>query len=240
MKKELLTSSFRRATLLFFLEPIMVRKIILACLFLLHPSSFILYLFLVPACCLADTSVGIPYATPFTAPVLVGSKTASGLAVVGDCATGAAPTMMVFYAQPDGSVACLSYTLTRQSMPIPNPTPNPTPNPPPVPGLLHVLVVYDNTTLGTLPAAQAAIIDSMAVRDYLKGHCSKSSGTANFRFFDQAADLSKEPPDWQAVAARPRSGLPWLVVANGKDTFEGLLPASVEETLALLQKYGGP
>jgi hypothetical protein len=191
----------------------------------------------------ADDSAGIPYGTPFAVPVLVSAKTASAMAMVGDSPSGAGPTMTVFYVQADGSLGCVAYTLTRQSAPTPNPTPNPqpnpSPNPVPVPGLLHVLVVYDNGSLAALPAAQAAIIDSMVVRDYLNSHCSKSGATAEYRFFDRSADLSKEPADWQTVAARPRSTLPWIVITNGKDTFEGPLPGTVEDTLTLLKKYGG-
>jgi hypothetical protein len=65
--------------------------------------------------------------------------------------------------------------------------------------------------------------------------------TAEWRVWSFGADPSGESKLWQDVFKRKpgKEKMPWLIVSSGNSGFEGPLPASVEETLKLLKKYGG-
>ena len=115
--------------------------------------------------------------------------------------------------------------------PTPKPTPAPTPAPIPGPGL-SVLVVYDSAQLSTLGKGQVAALYSQAIRNYVR-----AKGSA--RFLDKDADTTKDAQAWQDAMKRPRQSLPWIVVSNGTAGFEGPLPATEADTLALLKKFGG-
>jgi hypothetical protein len=113
---------------------------------------------------------------------------------------------------------------------------------PPLPGDgLRVLIVYETAELSKLPAGQATVLYSGEVRGYLDTHCTKGPDgkTAEWRIWDQNVPTGGEAKFWQDAMARKRDRLPWLVVANGKASFEGPLPATVGETLNLLKQYGG-
>ena len=71
------------------------------------------------------------------------------------------------------------------------------------------------------------------MRAYVKGK------GGDGRFFDQSVDNSNDAKIWQDAMKRPRSGLPWIVVSNGTTGYEGPLPLTEADTLALLKKYGG-
>jgi hypothetical protein len=125
----------------------------------------------------------------------------------------------------------------------PGPTP-PGPNPPvpPAPAAgLRVLMVYESADVSALPAAQQAVLYSKSVRDYLRAKCaSEPGGWKAFRIYDKDVDLAAESAEWKALMARPRKQVPWVVIADGpKVLYEGALPASVDEALSLLKKYGG-
>ena len=128
---------------------------------------------------------------------------------------------------------------------VPGPAPPQPPDPPkPQPGpakAMRVLIVYETADLSKMPRPQHAVLFSKAVRDYLNAKCAKEpDGWAAYRIYDKDADTSKEPRGWGALLARPRSALPWLVVADGDAVLhEAPLPADVESTLALLKKFGG-
>lgn len=128
--------------------------------------------------------------------------------------------------------------------PPPGPTPDPTPTPTPDPIVgegLNVLFVYEKDDLAKLPSAQLAALYSAEVTDYLNAKCAKGSDgkTPEWRKWDQNQDVSKAPAAWKAALARPRKSLPWVSISTTRATFEGPLPATVEDTLALLRKYGG-
>jgi len=123
--------------------------------------------------------------------------------------------------------------------PVPPPDP-PSPAPIPVAGF-RVLIVYESGDLTKMPAAQQAILYSKTLRDYLNVKCvaGPDSKTREWRIFDKDVDTSGESAVWQAVMKRPRSAVPWIVISDGKAGHEGPLPATVDETLALLKKWGG-
>ena len=127
--------------------------------------------------------------------------------------------------------------------PVPPLPPVPPPGPAPIPGDgLRVLLVYETAALGKLPRAQAAILFSKEVREYLQTKCPSGPDgvTKEWRIYDKDIDVSGESTTWQTAMTRPRKSVPWLIVSNPAKGggFEGALPATVEETLTLLKKYG--
>lgn len=129
----------------------------------------------------------------------------------------------------------------------PGPTPQPpAPTPPAPPAPIagdgnRVLIVYETGQLHT--PTQAAIFTSGVLRDYLDAKCAKDqhNPTGAYRIWDKDVDLNHPSVSlsWKAAMARPRTGVPWIVVSNGKTGYEGALPANVNDTIALLKKYFG-
>lgn len=155
--------------------------------------------------------------------------------------------------------ALLPLADTLPPAPTPSPGPAPQPNPPqprpaPQPSNLRVLFIYDPAALTDLPLAQQAILASLALRTYLEKHCPLESNcangvcplgaahTASYRYLPATADVSALPAVWQGIfnAARGKP-TPWLIVVNeaGQTVVNQAWPDSVEETLALLQTFGG-
>lgn len=109
--------------------------------------------------------------------------------------------------------------------------PGPAPQPAPIPVAgLHVLIVEETDDRGRIPVGQLAALQSTAIRREVQ----EKGG--QFRQFDD--DPTIADPLWAAVRDRPRASLPWIIVSNGaKGGTEQPLPASVEETLALIRRY---
>ena len=140
--------------------------------------------------------------------------------------------------------------VTDGTAPIPPPKPKPDDTKPdvkpdptvPIPGVtgLHVLVVYETGDLSKMPAGQQSILYAKVVRDYLNATCpaGPDGKTKQWRMWDQNVDLTGEQKLWQDTLARPRTSVPWVIISNGKTGFEGPLPKTVDETMALLKKYG--
>lgn len=142
-------------------------------------------------------------------------------------------------------------------VPMPSPGPAPQPNPPqprPRTSNLRVLFTYDPASLADLPPTQQAILASPKLRAYLEKHCPAESDctggncplnaahSASYRFLPGTADVSALPAVWQGIfqAAR-RKPEPWLLVVNeaGQTVVDQAWPDSVEQTLELLEKFGG-
>lgn len=118
------------------------------------------------------------------------------------------------------------------------PGPGPTPDvvvedkPPFKADKLSVLIVQQTEDVGKLSKAQREILqNSTELRRWMK------SNDADFRQFDADEDGQFLDAKWKAAMAVPRQSLPWLVVANPKSGFTGPLPPTIEETLALLEKF---
>ena len=105
----------------------------------------------------------------------------------------------------------------------------------------RVLIVYESEKLTSMTEAQKACIWGAKVTQYLQSKCTKGIDNTNpdFRRLDQNADMSKDAKYWQDAMLLERKSLPWIVISTGKDGFQGPLPATEDETLALLKKYGG-
>ena len=128
--------------------------------------------------------------------------------------------------------------------PVDPPAPKPVdpPVPPPIPGAgLRVLVVYESADLARLPAAQQAILFGKETRDYLNAACAvgPDGRTREWRLFDKDVPLTPDTKVWQDAKLRPRAGLPAVVIANGVTGYEGPLPATPAEFVALVKKYEG-
>lgn len=134
--------------------------------------------------------------------------------------------------------------------PIPPPKPKPDPDPKPdpvdpaapipVPGL-RVLVVYESADIPRMPAAQSAILFSAKVREYLNAACvvGADGRTREWRMWDKDTATDGEAKLWQDAMKRPRGTVPTVLISNGKSGYEGPLPATADEFLALLRKYEG-
>ena len=137
--------------------------------------------------------------------------------------------------------------------PLPAPTPPPTP-PAPAASNLRVLFVYDPLTLIDVPPGQQAILASPELRAYLDKHCPLESGcaggacplaaarTPSYRFLPAHADVSRLAPVWQQTYRfAAGKAVPWMIAVDeaGQTVIDQAWPASVAETLKLLQKFGG-
>lgn len=120
----------------------------------------------------------------------------------------------------------------------PGPTPDPTPSPAPIPSAgLRVLILYETSELSRLPISQASILSSTTLRHYLDEKCVKVGQTPEYRVYDKDTDLTNESELWRAAAKRPASKLPFLIVSNGKTGWEGPLPTSLDETMAIIKRH---
>lgn len=128
---------------------------------------------------------------------------------------------------------------TPPSPPVP-PVPPPSPAPIPLPGF-RALFIYESAELGKMSAQQQLVLTSQTIRDYLSSKCvaGPDGRTKEWRFYDKDTDLSADGKVWQDAMKRPRTQVPWLIVSNGKEGYEGPLPENEAKTLELLKKYGG-
>ncbi len=118
--------------------------------------------------------------------------------------------------------------------PIPPPVP-PTPEPAkdfPFKGVtkLHVMMVYP--AFG-IPEAQYSAMFGDEVGAYLASH---TDGTN--RRWKSNTDVSTAPQAFKDAWAR-KKGDSWIAIGNGKDGYEGPLPADTKAMMELLRKYGG-
>ena len=83
------------------------------------------------------------------------------------------------------------------------------------------------------------------IRAYLQDKCAKLNGHPEYRYWDQSYGPNDLPTQgWKEAFDRAKQDsqgkLPWIMVTNGVDAGESVpLPATIEETMALLKKYGG-
>lgn len=94
----------------------------------------------------------------------------------------------------------------------------------------------------TLPAAQTAIPNAKAIRDYLNAKTTKEGNLPGWREYDPQQNTANEQPVMAALwaAVQPKlQVIPCLVIeVNGKATVLNY-PANTESALKLLKEYGG-
>lgn len=118
--------------------------------------------------------------------------------------------------------------------------PNPDDPKPPMPGEgFRVLIVLESRDLSGLPSSQVAALTAREVREYLNAKCVKDGGQAEWRIWDKDTDISRESDHWKEAMKRPRSTLPWLLISNGKEGYEGPMPKDTASLMAELKKIGG-
>lgn len=127
--------------------------------------------------------------------------------------------------------------------PVP-PSPNPVPPNPVIVKALRVVIFYETADLVKYPRSQVSIFTSKDILTYLDGHCAKTTAnnitTPDYRIFDKDPATTNIAKVWQDIGKRPRQTIPWLVILdNDVPVLETGLPLTIEETLALLKKYGG-
>lgn len=123
----------------------------------------------------------------------------------------------------------------------PDPGPTPGPAPIPLPGL-RVLIVEESADRTKLPAKQLLIIQGQPMRDYLNAKCVKPTTPGDTRLadwfiFDKDVATGQLPQYWQDAMKRLHSPTPWILISNGTNGYEGPLPATPEDTQALINKY---
>lgn len=130
------------------------------------------------------------------------------------------------------------------------PGPNPDDPKPPMPGPgFRVLIVRETADLATLTPKQVAIFTAKDVRDYLNTKTVLEGNQRAYRIWDKDTDISRENDNWKIAMNGVLNGdtarniskatsLPWCLITNGKDGYEGPLPKDVDEMMAYLRKYG--
>ncbi len=123
----------------------------------------------------------------------------------------------------------------------PDVPPIPTDAPWPSPGLT-VLILRESQPSKPLPVAQKAIFNSVLMHDWLTKNCVKlADNQPGYRIWDDDPNPSNAPAVMQeafkVVGAQTQGEAPMLGISNGKTGFVGPLPGTVEETLALLERY---
>lgn len=125
--------------------------------------------------------------------------------------------------------------------PPPDPKPDPKPSPAPIPlAGLRVLFIIEEQEPDKLTAGQRAILYGKPMRDWLNSKCvmGKDGKTKEWRIWDKDVPTQGAEKHWQDVMQRRPASVPWIIVSNHpRGGYEGPLPASVEETKALIQKY---
>lgn len=128
--------------------------------------------------------------------------------------------------------------------PIPPVPPDPGPKPPDPPGPSpisgkRVLILYESADATKMPAKQQDIIFGRAVRDYLNAACEvgPDGKTKDWRIWDKDVATDGEAQVWKDAMKRERKSIPWLIVGGKGGGYEGPLPATTEEFLALVKKH---
>jgi hypothetical protein len=149
-----------------------------------------------------------------------------------------------------------TYTLYVGKLPGPTPDPIDPPGPPdppppdpdvkpPIPGDgLRVMIIFESRYPEKLTSGQRAAVNGRgedSLSAYLTAKCAKElTGQPAFRFADQHATAEADFPVWQEALKRPRKSVPWIIIGAGaKGGFEGPLPATHGEIMALVKKFGG-
>lgn len=133
--------------------------------------------------------------------------------------------------------------------PGPGPGPDPKPPDPPMPVKLigidgfAVLMVFDVDASGVkATTGQDSFMRSAITRQYLDSKCANDPSRADWkahREWKSTADVSAESKVWKDAFGRKRTATPWIVISSPKGSYEGELPKTFEECIALLKKYGG-
>lgn len=111
---------------------------------------------------------------------------------------------------------------------------------------LTVLIIKEGKDVGSLPEAQKAIFTSSKIQKWCIDNCVKIDGEPAVRFWDddytdeQLANVPNVVRNaYRTVLSQANGNLPWIAISDGKTGVSMPLPGTVDETMELLQKYGG-
>jgi hypothetical protein len=119
------------------------------------------------------------------------------------------------------------------------------PNPAPFPSDgLRVLVLEETEERSRLPVKQLTALTSAKCRDYMDAKAMKGpDGSPEWQVWDDDLPTDKMQPIWKEAVdvakAKSNGARPWLIISNGNGGYSGPLPATEDEFLAELQKWGG-
>jgi len=144
---------------------------------------------------------------------------------------------------PGGNLAIPYVVAPYGAVPTPGPGPSPDPGPGPTPvpsGKLFVLIV---TETAQQTPQQAAVINSKAADEYIAAK-SWQRRVADKDTVDENGKVPTDLAAWLDKAKAWNAGggkWPYLNIADGSGAvvYEGALPATEAEYLALLKKFGG-
>lgn len=123
-----------------------------------------------------------------------------------------------------------------------DPEPPPSSAPFPAPGL-SVIILREAQEAHLLPPAQRSIFNSAKVIGWCTQNCTKLNGQPAFRIWDDDytrpmfANAPAVLTDAYFLLLEQATTRPWIAISDGKRGFSGPLPGTVDETLALLQKF---
>ena len=102
-------------------------------------------------------------------------------------------------------------------------------------------MVYETADLPKMPAKQQLVLYAKDVRDYLTAKCvvGPDGKTREWRIWDKDSSTANESKEWQATRAASKT-VPGIVIMGGTTNavlYEGPLPATKEDALALLKRF---
>jgi hypothetical protein len=110
-----------------------------------------------------------------------------------------------------------------------------------------MLVLREMDGTSQLPPQQAAIFTSSAIVGWVRDNMVKDTdGKPMARTLDDdytASQLSNLPATlrnaYPDVVKEAAGRLPWVAISDGTTGYSGPLPATIQDMMALLNKYGG-
>lgn len=116
--------------------------------------------------------------------------------------------------------------------PEPPPTPPEPPGPPPIPTPdgTRALIIFEKTNGSPLLSkSQADEIRSAEFSEFMNRICVKENDWPAWRTYDKdVKGLENAPAWWGDMMRRPRTDDRWLIVTDGKNSYEGPLPPGGE------------
>lgn len=106
------------------------------------------------------------------------------------------------------------------------------PEPPPIDGDgLSVLIVRETLQTKDLPASQVGIFTSVDLRRFIESH------DGELQILDPDVDTQFIDSKWSQGLQQPRDSLPWIYISNGTSGTSVPLPANVDETKDLIERF---
>lgn len=189
------------------------------------------------------SAVGLAAEVSITAGVTFTVPTSAGPAAAIAMPAADGQVYLVLSVVTPGGQLVMPFTVVPYGVPTPGPGPEPGPGPGPIPvpgGKLFVLIV---TETAQQTPQQAAVINSKAADEYIAAK-SWQRRVADKDTVDENGKVPTDLAAWLDKAKAWNAGggkWPYLNIADGSGAvvYEGALPATEAEYVALLKKFGG-